>query len=276
MMNAEDNKQPEAASESNKTPQIEYSKLGLEEKRLETDSLLKLAELKLKAQDQRINKLQIWIPVITVVLSVISSIIASVITFRTTIETKNIDSDTQIRLAQNQYDFSREERKEKRLSENIPKLLSSNEDEKKTAKAIIVFFYPSDAEKIFNEVAATASESQQSALRLDPKQVEAINNQSWGIVISADADLPNAQWEAQQAKDKAKNQEYDLVRIFHRQNYFRTVIGAFSDKELAERANISVSAKIRDSSYVVDLNTWCPNATKGGDGNNEYWQCSSK
>jgi hypothetical protein len=262
--------QPEVADESKGATEIEYSRLDLEERRLETERLLKQAELRLKERDQRINKLQIWIPVITIVVSVVSSIVASVITSRTALATQQIDSDTQIRLDQNKYDFSREERKDKRLSENIPKLLSSNESEKKTAKATIVFFYPNEAKNILDAVGATISEAQQEELKLDPKQVEAINNQAWGIVIGGDTTLTSAQGEVKRAKDN----QYDLVRVYYRQNYYRPVIGGFSDRESAERANISVSAKIRGSSYVVNLNSWCPNPTKVSEGNDEYWQCS--
>ena len=271
-MNREHDEQAQVANENKSVPEIEYSRLDLEERRLETERLLKQAELSLKERDQRINKLQVWIPVITIVVSVVSSIIASVITSRTTLAAQQIDSDTQIRLDQNKYDFSREERKDKRLSENIPKLLSSNETEQKTAKAVIVYFYPNEAKNILDAVAATTSEAQQEELRLNAKQVEAINNQAWAIVIGGDTTLVNAQGDVKRAKDN----KYDLVRVFYRQNYYRTVIGVFSDRESAERANISVSAKIRDSSYVVNLNSWCSNATKVGEGSEEYWQCSNR
>jgi len=169
-------------------------------------------------------------------------------------------------------DASREERRDKRLSENLPKLLSADENEKKTARAVIVFFYPNEAKNILDVVGSTLTEAQQEQLKLDTKQIEAINTQAWGIVIGGDTNLPSAQGEVKRAKEN----KYDLVRVYYRQNYYRTVIGGFSDRESAERANIAVSAKIRDSSYVINLNSWCPNATKVGEGNDEYWQCPIK
>lgn len=253
--------------------------LELEEKRLETDRQLKEAELKLKdkeveakIKDQRINRLQVWIPILSVLVSVISSIVVSVITSRANLTTKQIDSDTQTRLDQNKYDFSREERKDKRLSENIPKLISSNESERKTAKAVIVYFYPDEAETILKAVAITVGGPQQQELTLNKQQVESINSQSWGIVIGGDTTLESAQTEV----NRAKNNGYDLIRIYYRQKYYRTTIGNFPTREEAERANISVSAKIRDSSYVVNLNTWCPNAAKVGEGDSQYFGCPSK
>jgi len=227
------------------------------------------AEPKIKERDQRTSKLQVWIPVITVALSVVASIVAAVLTSRSAVQGKQIDSDTQIRLDQNKYDFNREERKDKRLSENIPKLLSSNESDRKTAKALIVFFYPADAKNILDSVAAQTSEGQREELKLEPRQVEAINTQAWGIVIGGDTTPASAQGEV----DRAKNKGYDLVRVYYRQNYYRTVIAGFPDRESAERANISVNAKIKDDSYVVNLNSWCPNATKAGEAGSEYWQC---
>jgi SPOR domain len=244
---------------------------SLDERRLETERRLREAELRLKERDQRINKLQTWIPVITIIVSVVSSIIASVLTSRTALATQQLDSDTQIRLDQNKYEFSREERKDKRLSENIPKLLSENVSEKKTAKAVIVFFYPNEAQTILDAVATTVNEEQRDALRLDAKEVAAITNQAWGIVIGGDTTLATAQAEV----ERAKRNKYDLVSVYYRQNYYRTVIGGFSDREAAESANIAVRAKIRDSSYVINLNSWCAGATKAGEGNNAYWQCAN-
>lgn len=220
------------------------------------------------SDDQQSGKLITWIPIITVVVSVTASIVASVITSRASVQTKQIDSDTQILLDQSKYDFNREERRDKRLSENIPKLLSSNESERKTAKAIIVFFYPEDAKTILDAVATTVGKEQKDQLTLTPEQVNTIKDQSYGIVIGGDPSLNDARDEV----NRAKRAGYELVKIFHRQSSYRTVIVGFSTKDAAERANIAVSAKIRDSSYVVNLDGWCPGATKGQDGG-EYWEC---
>jgi len=219
------------------------------------------------SDDQRTGKLITWVPIITVVVSVTASIVASIITSRASVQTKKIDSDTQIFIDQSKYDFNREERRDKRLSENIPKLLSSNQDERRTAKAIIVFFYPNDAQTILDAVATTVGEAQKGELKLDPGQIEAIKNQTYGIVIGGDPNLADAQDEV----NRAKRAGYDLVKVYARQGSFRTVIGGFPTKDAAERANIAVSAKIRDSSYVVNLDSWCAERTTGKDG--DYWEC---
>src|SRR6266849_7390276 len=77
---------------------LELRTLELEKERIDIDGKFKEADLKLKEQDQRISKLQVWIPVITIVLSVVSSIIVSVMTSRTTIEAARIQANTQIQL----------------------------------------------------------------------------------------------------------------------------------------------------------------------------------
>lgn len=224
------------------------------------------------SDEQRSSKLQTWIPIITVVVSVVSSIVASVITSRTSLQTKQLDADTQVSIDIRKYDFNREERKDKRLSENIPKLLSSNENERKTAKAIIVFFYPNEAQTVLDSVAATVGTEQRKELELDKTQIEAIKNQSYGIVIGGDTSLGSAQNEM----TRARKSGYELVKVFYRQGYYRTLIVGFSTKDDADRANISVNAKIRDSSYVVNVDNWCPNAKSTNQGGVEYWDCPSK
>lgn len=269
-MNTENNK-ADIGNESNDESNIEVSKLQLEERRLDTERLLKEAEFELKKRDQRINKLQIWIPIISVLLSIISAIVASVITHRTTLATKQIDSETQISLDEHKYDYNREERRQKWIAENAPKLLSSVETDRKVAKALILFFYPSDAERILNDLAATVGPAVKKDLELNPAQSNEINSQRWGIVVGGDATLDAALSEVR----NAKSYNYRLVNVYLRQKYYRTVIEGYPDKASADRVNIAVAARIRDSSYVVNLNNWCPNATKSGAGNNEYFECKS-
>jgi hypothetical protein len=270
-MSNEPNKGINAADEDKREQDIEMLRLEAEEKHRAAERRINEAELELKTKEQRIGKLQIWIPIISVLLSIISAIAASVITSRTALQTKQLDSETQIRMDQNKYDYSREERKEKLISENLPKLLGSSDNEKKAAKAIIVFFYPTDAETILKSVAGMVGQTEKQELELNEKQVEAITEQRWGIVIGGDTTLSSAQYEVYTATNK---HNYKMVKVYFRQSYFRTVIEGFSTKESADRANISVGTRIRDSSYVVNLNNWCPNPTSVVEGANAYFKCS--
>lgn len=82
--------------------EIDLLKLIVEEKRIETDRKFKEAELKLKEQEHRLDKLQIWIPVITIVTSVASTIAISFLTSRTTLKLRG-STHTQIQSDLNKY-----------------------------------------------------------------------------------------------------------------------------------------------------------------------------
>lgn len=97
------------------------------------------------------------------------------------------------------------------------------------------------------------------------KDIDLASKEAWGVVIGGDKDLPAAQHEAKNAEGKGLKAE-----IFLRQNVYRTVI-RFPNKERAQANLAEVREKTRQDAYLVNINTWCPNATLRQEGN--YYFC---
>lgn len=83
----------------------------------------------------------------------------------------------------------------------------------------------------------------------------------WGIVISADKNIPQAQDEV----NKAKKLGYQNVKIYNRQGWLRTVV-EFPNLTEAKTALPRLTSNIRNSSYLVNLSDWCSMRKDGGDG----------
>ena len=95
-----------------------------------------------------------------------------------------------------------------------------------------------------------------------PQDVQASG--SWGIVVSADKDDSEAQHEVRKAKDLG----YQNVKVYSRQKWLRTVV-EFSNFAEAQAA-LPKLRSLRDSSYLVNINKWCPSRQEQA---NAMWQC---
>jgi hypothetical protein len=84
----------------------------------------------------------------------------------------------------------------------------------------------------------------------------------WGVVISGDKKLDEAQYEV----NKARQLGYASVSIYDRQNWLRTVVEFPSSAE-AQAALPALRTKIRASAYAVTLDNWCPNRQPGAQAN---------
>ncbi|MEA5532469.1 SPOR domain-containing protein [Crocosphaera sp. XPORK-15E] len=87
--------------------------------------------------------------------------------------------------------------------------------------------------------------------------------QNWAIVIGADNSLESAQWEVQESQNtnigkSLKNKQNKQIIIFKRGGWFRTVITNFKTKDDAKNKLDEIQKQIRGSSYIVDLESWCP------------------
>lgn len=83
---------------------------------------------------------------------------------------------------------------------------------------------------------------------------------SWGVVVSGDRKLDEAQFEV----NKAKAQGYMAVSIYDRARSLRTVI-EFPSNDDARNALPNIRAKVRNSAYAVNLDEWCPNRQATGE-----------
>jgi len=121
------------------------------------------------------------------------------------------------------------------------------------------------AQNALQVIVSTSEKSVSNQADKALKDIDLANKSAWGIVIGYDKDLPAAQHEAKKAQGKSLE-----AQIFFRQNIYRTVI-IFNNKESAQAKLAEVREKTRQDAYLVNINTWCPNATLRQEGN--YYSC---
>lgn len=97
----------------------------------------------------------------------------------------------------------------------------------------------------------------------------------WAVVISVDKSLAGegALYEVEVAKD----QGYVAV-IYRKGDWYFTIIGPFPNEVEAEKAKLIVRSKFpggsyRETAYVINLNSWCPQHEPTDDG---YYECQSQ
>lgn len=139
--------------------------------------------------------------------------------------------------------------------------LTNNEEQKRTleeAKADLSKTL--EATNIAKERLNTSLAVQNRILQsVEPQDVQASG--AWGIVISADKEITDAERKVKQAQDSG----YQNVKVYSRQKWLRTVV-EFSDFAEAQAA----LPKLRNSSYLVNINKWCPSRKKQDNG---LWEC---
>ena len=115
------------------------------------------------------------------------------------------------------------------------------------------------AEQKLNSSIAAQSTILQSA---EAQDVQASG--AWGIVISADKDKGEAQFEVKNAQGLG----FQNVKLYTRQNWYRTVV-EFPNFTEAQAA-LPKLRSFHNSSYLVNINKWCSPRSDQGNG---IWQC---
>ena len=92
----------------------------------------------------------------------------------------------------------------------------------------------------------------------------------WLVIFGADKTISAAQDEI----DIAKTKQFDNSIILKRDGWYRSVI-RFDNKIEAQTQLKNIQTKLREGSYIRDLNTWCPDwtSTVKTDGEYKYYQC---
>jgi len=102
--------------------------------------------------------------------------------------------------------------------------------------------------------------TQESVLQTARPQ-NGIGTGAWGAVVSSDKDLQEARFEVKRAQQLG----YQNTRLYDRQNWFRTVI-EFPNVADAQAALPTLRAKIRNTTYLVEMAKWCPEKTDDSQG----------
>ena len=94
--------------------------------------------------------------------------------------------------------------------------------------------------------------TQESVLQYARPQ-NAVDTGTWGVVISADKDTQEAQFEVKRAQQLG----YQNARLYARDNWLRTVV-EFPNVTDAQAALPALRSKIRNTIYLVEMSKWCP------------------
>jgi len=91
----------------------------------------------------------------------------------------------------------------------------------------------------------------------------------WAVVAGADRDVDAALFEV----NKLKEQGYQIVQLWLRDGWYRTVI-VFENREAAENNLRKLKQVFRESAFITNLNEWCPEPIEIEDG--LIFECSSR
>lgn len=91
----------------------------------------------------------------------------------------------------------------------------------------------------------------------------------WAIVAGADREVDAALFEV----NKLKDQGYQIVQLWIRDGWYRTVI-IFEDRETAENNLRKLKRAFRESAFITNLDEWCPNPIEIED--DLIFECSSR
>jgi hypothetical protein len=207
------------------------------------------------------------IAIITAVLSVGSAIGVAVLSYKShnadaAISILNASSKKdEVALAQRKFEDEQMTRREKIIIENVPKLLSSNDSDRRIGLAVIFTLYPNQAKDILSAV------SQSEDKNSNPKLTEAIKKATdldrevgeWIIVVSSDETIEIAKSVAQEAR----NQGYSPTIYQKKKDLYATTIGPYPNQVEAEsaaiavRSSLSVKSMQRADAFVRKLKSWC-------------------
>ncbi|PSR52689.1 hypothetical protein AHMF7605_03690 [Adhaeribacter arboris] len=94
---------------------------------------------------------------------------------------------------------------------------------------------------------------------LPPKSGSSVNTAdtfTWIIVAGGDTNLEAARFEQRKFLQKG----FQSVRVWQRNNIYRTCVGQFATYSDAVNVLFDVKEKLNNSSYLVRLDKWCPHA----------------
>jgi hypothetical protein len=80
--------------------------------------------------------------------------------------------------------------------------------------------------------------------------------EQWGVVFGGDRDINSAQVEINRAK--RNRPPYPTANLFYRSGWYRSVI-LFPDKQAAKNALPNIHRQLRQGSYTINVDDWCPN-----------------
>lgn len=218
-----------------------------------------------------------WVTAVTIAAPVLSAIVVAVLTQQTSVQLAEMERDTkasEITIEQNKLRDQQELRRQQFMVEHLPKMLSSNSTERQIGRALLLLNYPSEAADILKQIAPATSGNLRESLEEVTREAIEIQKATgdWAIVVSGDKALDPAKWEF----DRANRLNFKPVSLYFRDGFYRTVVGNYPNRQVAEQAAIAIRPQTRSDAYVVALGRWCINAETETKGNLQISVCSNE
>jgi len=215
-----------------------------------------------------------WVTPLTILVPVISAIAVATITYQTSLKIAELDrgaKDAAVAVEQGKLREEQDTRYQQFMIQQVPKLLSKDEVERRVAGKLIVLFYAKEAKDSLQDLMPASNTSETS--QLIAQAAKAVQqNGAWAISIATDRtiDLPNT-WVA-----NAVRLGFTPASIYFHDGWYQTTVGSYSSRQEAEVAAVAVRPKTRPDAYVVSLGHLCPSSTTIQIGDTKVFQCAEK
>lgn len=202
-----------------------------------------------------------WMAVVTIAAPILSAIAVAVLTQKTNVhlaELDNVAKATQVAIEQAKLREQQEVRRQQFLVDHLPKLLSANATDRSIGRALFFLTYPSDASDIVQQLIPVTSDIVRQSLEDVRRQATEVKNETgeWAVIVSGDKTFEPAKYEV----DRASKLGYKPVSLYLREGFYRTAVGSYPNRQVAEQAALSIRSQIRSDAYVVALGRWCTNS----------------
>ena len=170
-----------------------------------------------------------------------------------------------------------QDRQRKIVVDLSPKILSTSENDRGQAQALLSHFYPEEAPRILRDLTKGDPKAKQQADTVIARaDQDAAAAGGWGIVVGHDGSLEDANAEVRKAGQLGFSA--GVYKKGSRTWFITLVLGqgqspeGFGTEVDAQSANYTVRSQIRAGTYVVNLKEWCKNPEQASG----YTQCSNE
>lgn len=194
-----------------------------------------------------------------------SAVAVAVIARNTNINVARLQQSAQASQAavqQSQLRDQQETRRAQFLEKNLPKMLGTDDVERRTAKALLLLTYPNDAPGILATLMAQAAPSDSALLARWTSQANTVQAATgeWTIIVSAHSNEADARTQANATRAAG----FGPAGIYLRDKVYRTTAGVYPSQAEADQAAVTVRSRLRPDAYTVALGVWCPERSSQG------------
>jgi len=198
----------------------------------------------------------------------------AIISYQTSLKIAELDrgaKDVAVAVEQSKLREQQDTRYQQFMIQQVPKLTSKDEVERRIAGKLIVLFYAKEAKDSLEDLMPT-SDTHETAQLIAQATKAVQQNGLWAISIATDRtiDLPRT-WVA-----NAVQRGFTPASIYFKDGWYQTTVGSYLSRQEADVAAVAVRPKTRPDAYVVSLGRLCPSPTTRQEGGTTVFQCDQK